>query len=326
MASLFENTSNDMRILDPGAGVGSLTAALVERLCKKGPKPHSAMFTCYEIEPLLIGYLQNTLDEAVSHCGLSQIKATSEIRETDFICSGQSGTQPNSFDTDQQSDDDFTHVIMNPPYKKINSASPHRAALRKAGIETSNLYTGFMFRAAQRLQEGGEMAAIVPRSFCNGPYFKPFREQFFSMMALRHIHIFEKRNSAFKGDEVLQENLILHAVKGVKPVTVKITTSRGGDFELDKDCGECVAQDMTQRAVEYGAVIRADDPNQFVHIAATDLDQVIVDRMANFTATLSDIGLEVSTGPVVDFRLKNDLRAHPEKGSAPLLVFRRLLR
>ena len=319
IASLFENTSNDMRVLDPGAGLGSLTAALVERLCKNDQKPRSATFVCYEIEPLLIGYLQNTLDESVSQCRLSQIKATSEIRETDFICSNQSGTQPNIFDTDRQSVDGFTHVIMNPPYKKINSASPHRAALRKAGIETSNLYTGFMFLAAQRLQEGGEMVAIVPRSFCNGPYFKPFRKQFFSMMALRHIHIFEKRNSAFKGDAVLQENLILHAVKGVKPVTVKITTSRGGDFELDKDCGECVVQDMTQRAVEYGAVIRADDPNQFVHIAATDLDQGIVDRMANFTATLSDIGLEVSTGPVVDFRLKNDLRAHLEKGAVPLL-------
>ena len=319
MASLFENTSNDIRVLDPGAGVGSLTAALVERLCENGRQPRSATFICYEIEHLLIGYLRSTLDEAVAQCEFSQIKATGEIHETDFILSNQSGTQPNIFDTDWQSDDGFTHVIMNPPYKKINSASPHRAALRKAGIETSNLYTGFMFLATQRLREGGEMVAIVPRSFCNGPYFKPFREQFFSMMALRHIHIFEKRNSAFKNDEVLQENLILHAVKGVKPVTVKITTSRGGDFELDKDCGECTAQDMTQRAVEYEAVIRADDPNQFVHIVTTDLDQGIVDLMANFTATLSDIGLEVSTGPVVDFRLKKDLRALPEKGAVPLL-------
>ena len=208
---------------------------------------------------------------------------------------------------------------MNPPYKKINSASPHRVALRKAGIETSNLYTGFMFLAAQRLQQRGEMVAIVPRSFCNGPYFKSFREKFFSTMTLRHIHIFEKRNSAFKGDEVLQENVILHAVKGVEPVTVKITTSRGGDFELDKNSGEWVTQDMTQRAVEYGSVIHADDPNQFIHIATNDLEQGIVDRMANFKATLSDIGLEVSTGPVVDFRLKDDLRAQPAKGLVPLL-------
>lgn len=114
---------------------------------------------------------------------------------------------------------------MNPPYKKINTGSTHRVALRKAGIETSNLYTAFLFLAALRLRNGGEMVAIVPRSFCNGPYFKPFRQAFLSMMALRHIHIFERRNSAFKGDEVLQENIILHAVKGASPSEVTLTTS-----------------------------------------------------------------------------------------------------
>ena len=64
MASLFENMSDDRRVLDPGAGVGSLTAALVERICESSQKPRSAMFSCYEIEPLLIGYLQKTLDAA----------------------------------------------------------------------------------------------------------------------------------------------------------------------------------------------------------------------------------------------------------------------
>ena len=139
MASLLENTSNDMRVLDPGAGVGSLTAALVERFCNIGQQPRSATFICYEIEPLLIGYLRNTLDEAAAQCEYSQIKATSEIHEADFILSDQSGTHLGVLDTDRQSDDGFTHVIMNPPYKKINSASSHRSALRKAGIETSNV-------------------------------------------------------------------------------------------------------------------------------------------------------------------------------------------
>lgn len=169
-----------------------------------------------------------------------------------------------------------------------------------------------MFLAAQRLRAGGEMVAIVPRSFCNGPYFKPFREQFFAMMGLHRIHIFERRNSAFKGDEVLQENIILHAIKGAKPSTVTISTSHGGDFHRDAD-GTCVAEDMTQRTVPYGSVIRTNDPDRFVHIAVNELEQGIVDRMAHFTATLTDLGIDVSTGPVVDFRLKDDLRAQPEK-------------
>ena len=176
-----------------------------------------------------------------------------------------------------------------------------------------------MFLAAQRLREGGEIVAIVPRSFCNGPYFKPFRNQFFSMMGLQHIHMFEKRNHAFKGDEVLQENIIIHAVKGKQPSTVRITTSRGGDFHSDPDSGECTAEDMTQHVAGYASVIAPNDPDKFVHIVANNLEQSIVDRMAEFTATLSELGLELSTGPVVDFRLKEDLRAEPNARTAPLL-------
>ena len=163
------------------------------------------------------------------------------------------------------------------------------------------------------------MVAIVPRSFCNGPYFKPFRQKFLSMMTLRHIHVFEKRNTEFREDEVLQENIVIHAVKGEKPSKVRITTSRGGDFEWDPATHECVARDMTQREVDYGLVVRTDDPERFVNIATNDLEQQIVDRMAHFNTTLSDLGLEVSTGPVVDFRLKDDLRSKLEAGAVPLL-------
>lgn len=319
MASLFGDVSSNMRVLDAGAGVGSLTASFVERLCNKTEKPRSLSLTCYEIEPVLIAYLRNTLNEAVTQCTRAQIKCASNIYGHDFILDNQAIQQSGIFNAKKQPDLGFTHAIMNPPYKKINSASVHRMALRKAGIETSNLYTGFMFLAAQNLQHGGEMVAIIPRSFCNGPYFKAFREQFFGMMALRQIHLFNKRNAAFKGDDILQENIIIHAVKGGEREAVKITTSRGGEFELDADGGDFIAHDMTQRVVSYDSIIRPSDPNKFLHIASDEMEQGIIDRMASFTATLKDIGLAVSTGPVVDFRLKPDLRAQQGKGTVPLL-------
>jgi len=40
---------------------------------------------------------------------------------------------------------------------------------------------------------------------------------------------------------------------------------------------------------------------------------------ASFGNTLADLGLTVSTGPVVDFRMREDLRAEPEAGTVPLL-------
>lgn len=319
-ASLFSNTSEDLRILDPGAGVGSLTAALVEELCDRKQKPSSISLACYEIEHTFLNYLRSTLNASEVRCKESQINITSKVFVEDFILS-YSGESPqiNLFSSDQNSSDSFTHVIMNPPYKKISSGSEHRLALRLAGLETSNLYTAFMFLAAQKLRVGGEMVAIVPRSFCNGAYFRSFRKQFFSRMCLRHIHVFEKRNSAFKGDDVLQENIIIHAVKDAEPLDVKITTSKGGDFFRSPIFRSYIAEDMTQRTTEYSSVIRDDDPNQFVRIAVSDFEQSIFDRIAYFETSLSDLSLEVSTGPVVDFRLKSDLRTEPQKGAVPLL-------
>ncbi len=319
LASLFEQTDGDICLLDPGAGVGSLTAAFVERICHQADKPRSAKLVSYEIEPLMIEYLRATLNGAVKQCEAAHVPSETFLYEQDFILSQSGVRQASMFDAQQRSDHIFSHVIMNPPYKKISSASKHRAALRQAGIETSNLYTGFMFLAAQKLKPGGEMVAIIPRSFCNGPYFKPFRQQFLSMLALRHIHVFESRNTAFRDDEVLQENVIIHAVKGATPDTVRITTSRSGDFEWDAETQECIAQDMTQRSVSYSSVVRTSDPEQFINITTNDIEQQIVERMSHFKQTLVGLELGISTGPVVDFRLKDDLCPMPQADTVPLL-------
>jgi len=319
MASLFSETCGDLRVLDPGAGVGSLTAALAERLCAAPARPRSVEFVCYEIDGILSRYLRDSLDQVKARCREAGIDSSERPLERDFILHQQLGRQPDLLGRVEEADPGFSHAILNPPYRKINSGSMHRAALRKAGLETSNLYTGFMFLAAMGLRDGGEMVAIVPRSFCNGPYFKAFRERFFSMMRLRHVHLFEQRNRAFRDDDVLQENIVLHAVKGDRKTEVTISTSRGAAFDVDPAEGVRDAEDLTRRTVPHDAVIREDDADRFVHIAADGIEQGIVERMARFTATLADIGVEVSTGPVVDFRLRGDLCAQPENGAVPLL-------
>ena len=319
MASLFAETCGDLRVLDPGAGVGSLTAAFAERLCAEAVQPRSVEFVCYEIDPVMSGYLADTIRLVEARCREVQVGAAGRCLDKDFILDHGFARQPGLFGGGAYDGASFTHAILNPPYRKINTGSAHREALRRAGLETSNLYTGFMFLAAKHLHDSGEMVAIVPRSFCNGPYFKPFRERFFSMMRLRHIHVFQRRNHAFKDDDVLQENIIIHVVKGGPARDVTITTSCGAAFEVDPARRACVVEDLTRRTVPHVSVIRNGDPDRFVHIAADGIEQGIVDRMAHFTATLSDIGIKVSTGPVVDFRLKDDLRAEPEEGAVPLL-------
>ncbi len=203
----------------------------------------------------------------------------------------------------------FNAAILNPPYRKINSDSRTRRLLREAGIETSNLYTGFLALAAKLLSEDGEIVAICPRSFCNGPYFKPFREQFLDTMSLRRLHVFESRSAAFQHDDVLQENIIVHAVKSPeKPQSVVISTSSG-----ERE-GE-----ITERACPYAEVVSPHDTDCFIHLIAGESDEVVRRKMTHFTTTLAKLGLEVSTGRVVDFRAKQFLVREVQDNTAPLI-------
>lgn len=299
LASLFDCKHEHVVLLDPGAGVGSLTAAAVQALLGRA---RTIEVDAYEIDPTMAGYLSTTLDQC-RNAAPRRVKP--QIIAKDFILSGVDDLAGGLFSVSARN---YTHCIMNPPYKKMASNSSHRIALRRIGVETSNLYTAFMAVAIKKLAPRGELVAIVPRSFCNGSYFKPFRELFLSEMALRSLHVFEDRNKAFKEDEVLQENIILHAVKGARQGKVMLTTSSGSGFD-----------DLSHRKVDFEQVVVPDDDDKFIRIAGSEVDQMVLDRMTAFPHLLRDIGIGVCTGPVVDFRLRDDLRAMPQKNTCPMI-------
>ncbi|WP_434055046.1 MAG: BsuBI/PstI family type II restriction endonuclease [Roseibium sp.] len=311
MASLFDEISGDVRVLDPGCGVGSLTAAFCDEAISRG---HSMVrATAYDIEPVMQPFLQETLNDCSERIG-EDFKF--DIRNADFI---HAAAEMLSADLFGSTGEQFTHVIMNPPYKKIATAGDHRKSLRRAGIETVNLYSGFVALAVKLLQDGGELVAIVPRSFCNGPYYQPFRECLLGETAITRIHIFDKRNTAFSDDEVLQENVIFHCKKGAEQRSVTVTSSPTSDFHFDTHSEQMTATDMTVREMAFDRLVNPNDPQKFIHIAATPRDQAVIDRLSGFNSTLEDLEVQVSTGPVVNFRLRDDLRDKQCEGSVPLL-------
>lgn len=308
MASLFrEASSKIIHLLDPGAGVGSLTAAFVEKICQHKKLPERLSIVAYEIDPLLVSYLNSTLKNCRRKCEDAGIEFKYEIFQQDFILSATEILRADLFSS-VPSWPQFTHAILNPPYKKIHSDSKHRLLLRSIGVETSNLYTAFLTLAIKMLQKDGELVAIVPRSFCNGPYFKPFRRFLLKTMGLQRIHLFENRDEAFKDDEVLQENLIFHAIKSRMTDKLMISSSTGpelGDMTTFEASGQCIVDKK--------------DTDLVMHIVASHLDQYVIDRMQVFTHALSDLKIDVATGPVVDFRLSEYISAKPNGQSVPLI-------
>jgi len=62
MAGMFESRKPLLRVLDPGAGIGSLSAAFVAAMCRGPRRPEAIALTAYEIDPALIGHLRATLE------------------------------------------------------------------------------------------------------------------------------------------------------------------------------------------------------------------------------------------------------------------------
>lgn len=311
MSSLFENIKGHVNLLDPGCGPGSLTAAFVDEAIRRGLTT-SLSIHAHDIEERITPFIDKTLGMCLQACTNAGIDATHKFYLNDFILNKTS-------DSKNVSVEKYTHCIMNPPYKKIASSSEHRKRLHLAGIETVNLYAAFVALSVQNLESGGELVAIIPRSFCNGPYYQPFRELILRETSIKHIHIFESRNNAFSDDDVLQENIIIHLIKNKNQSDVTITSSPIADFHIDDDTGSVTASDMTIRTVPFSKIVSASDKQKFIHIAANNRDQEIIDRLNSFSATLEDLNIQVSTGPVVDFRLKEDLRQNIEPGAVPLI-------
>ena len=319
MASMFYNVSGNLLVLDPGAGVGSLTAAFVDRICNLHEPPAKVELAAYEIDPVLVDYLRATVNESVSKCVSSGAAGSGTVSMEDFIQAYSEYLSPSMFNEHKFRHQNFTHVIMNPPYGKIRSNSATDLALKSAGMDATNMYSAFLLIASKLLCQDGEMVAIVPRSFCNGTYFREFRRQFFKSMVIKRIHVFNRRDSAFGDDDVLQENVIIHAARSSRRGAVKISHSENGQFFCDPDSGRWITEDISEHIVIHSAVLKPHDPDYLVRIETNGLDRIVVSQINCFSASLSDIGIEVSTGPVVDFRLKSELRSklHPE--AAPLL-------
>ncbi len=296
MASLFpKEAGGAIRILDPGAGIGILSCALAERISAERWNVDSLAVEAFEIDSSLVGQLQGNLERA-----LSSSQGRAEVVNGDFLAAVAEAVKRGKPPC-------YTHVIMNPPYKKIRTASKERELVQSFGLETVNLYTAFMGASIVSTVDGGYIVAIVPRSFCNGTYYKPFREFLLGRCSIERIHLFDSRKTAFKDEAVLQENIIIMLRKGGVQGDVTVSYSRDASLE-----------GLQNRVFHFDEIVSSGDKEKYINIPRAQGSESGCGFEA-CNASLRDIGIQVSTGAVVDFRNKEALRKDPEEGTVPLL-------
>jgi adenine-specific DNA-methyltransferase len=312
MASLFEIQHTTLRLLDPGAGTGILTAAFCERILNNSRSVNLTIHA-YENDPRLLPLLETALEQCKADLKVRGHNIEYNIYEQDFILHNQGHLrQSDLFGTSKQHAS-YDFIVSNPPYYKLSKDSPQSSVMMELISGQPNIYALFMALSASMLRHDGEMVFITPRSFCSGLYYKKFREWFLKNLRLTHVHIFESRKEIFDRDGVLQENIIIKAIKPKKISNHKrliISSSENKSFTK-----------LKKLSVRYTDVVHYKNGDVFIRIPTSTLDIDILHVVDRWPNVLRNLGLEISTGPVVPFRatqyLLPELTESPK--SAPLL-------
>ena len=208
MASLFTIPEQDnLSVLDPGAGSGILSAALIERLQNES-NIQKIEVVCYETDSNILNLLQANLDWVCKH---STRDVSYRIITDNYILS-QTADYNYMLDANPNPRK-FDFVIGNPPYMKVAKDASEALAMPDICYGAPNLYFLFASMSLFNLRNDGEMVYIIPRSWTSGAYFKRFRQKFLHIGALEHIHLFVSRDKVFEKESVLQETIIIKVKK-----------------------------------------------------------------------------------------------------------------
>lgn len=316
MAKQLGQIQNGASLLEPACGSGVLVCALIERLIAE-KNPIEISVTAYETDKELAELSRQVFEIASQKAKSHNIELCWRVFQEDFILACLPEEQPSLFNTDKSRSRSFDFILSNPPYFKL-SADDTRVQVVSGKLNGhTNIYTLFMALSAKLLSPKGKACFIVPRSFCSGVYFSEFRRDLLKDVTPLSVHLFQSRNDIFKGDEVLQENVIFSFEKlshqehryWAGLVNISISTN---DTNLDE---------TISRQVTFKHFLKDKENLLFFRLPTGILDEQILDAVDRWDGSLENFGFQVSTGRVVPFRSKSLLRELPkaENGAVPLL-------
>lgn len=308
------SAKSSLSVLDPGIGTGILSCATVEQFVQQQQQQDGGNISLdgFDIDPHVLEVAAASLTYAKKWAERSNVRVTFTFHNEDFVFAGL-GKIAGSLAVQASSSSIYDAVIMNPPYFKVSASDPRVKAVAKFAGKQTNIYTLFLSVASQLLSSDGILVSITPRSFASGMYFQAFRRSFLQDMRPIALHLFDSRKDVFPHMDVLQEAIIMVARPRLcaDDSQVIITTSNGSE---DIDRPRRITVRLSQILLS-GSKFR-------LAIPTTEAESQLLESVHAWPNTLSDLGLEVSTGPVVPFRATEFLVHDPssEKGRVvPLL-------
>lgn len=176
-----------------------------------------------------------------------------------------------------------------------------------------------MALSAKLLAPQGKACFLVPRSFCSGVYFSEFRRDLLRDVTPLSAHLFQSRENVFKGDEVLQENVIFSFEKLSQSQEHRYWAGHV-NISSSKD-DKSLENGIISRRVSFNHFLSDHNGLLFFRLPTGILDEQILEAADKWDGSLEKYGFQVSTGRVVPFRAKGLLREQVKarNGTVPLL-------
>ena len=292
MAEKASYRREHLSILEPGAGNGLLTAAVV-RYCMENGLCNSFSVRFVENDPDILPVLNETISlmkaYVLEHHGMIEFFVSTE----NYILSRDKSR--------------YDIVICNPPYKKIRKDSAESKEMHNYVYGQPNLYGLFMCKAVCELKTKGRFLFITPRSWTSGAYFKLVRECILAELDITDLLLFGGRDNVFKGEDVLQETMITAGVKArcqTEMVRFYIAES-------------CFSRMPFQMEVPE-KLIKGIGEDSYLLLPESKEGLQVIRRMSDIPDTFESLGYCFKTGPVVEYRDRLYISEVEKSGYVPM--------
>lgn len=171
-----------IRVLDPGAGNGILSFAVIDKLLRSGYKRLD--ITLIETDTEILPVLEYTITKIRQICESYHAECTIHYIDQNFVLWESSRL--------------YDIVICNPPYMKVRKDSIEATAMKAYVYGQPNLYGLFMAKAVELLRDNGQYIFITPRSWTSGKYFTKVRSFSQKELNIKEIDLFQAVMKFFK--------------------------------------------------------------------------------------------------------------------------------
>lgn len=293
-------------VLDPGAGTGILSAAVIEKICKECGECKQIFLTAYENCDMFADMLEDNLERIRKKCRHDYgVRLYPTVYRENYITESKNHYTVTFFDSVE---DKYDIIICNPPTELVDKDSDEARAA--GGVTQVKISAAFLFArlAGRHLEDGGQLVTVLPTTVATASQLTGFRKEMARELSLTRIHIFIGKQKNEKRAVPLRKNVILAYKRTAEHAPISISTSA----ELPKP--DAVS---TLPELDYDFVVDRDDGTLILPKSVEDTK--IVKYIGGFPETLTSLGLKMSTGLVLDSRCEDLLFTDSVTGTVPLI-------